>query len=103
MTSPLPGVTAEQLTTIRAILQGIPASPPIQFFLFGSRVEGGFRANSDLDILISSSQPLDLSTLSLLREQFEESPLPFKVDLLEECRLSESIRKSLQNLFRFPL
>ena len=49
---------------------------------FGSRVTGGNRPFSDLDIAICGDAPVDGATLFGLREALEESDLPINVDVV---------------------
>ena len=51
--------------------------------VIGSRVSGRAKRFSDLDIVIGGAPPLDLAALARMREDFEESDLPFSVDLIE--------------------
>ena len=52
--------------------------------VFGSRATGrGFKAHSDLDLLIDSPVELPLIALADVREALAESDLPFSVDLLD--------------------
>ncbi|WP_413613386.1 nucleotidyltransferase family protein [Bdellovibrio sp. HCB-110] len=55
--------------------------------IFGSRVRGGYRQYSDLDLWIESVPPLDRTEEADLRSLFEESELPIKVDIVtpETC------------------
>ena len=51
---------------------------------FGSRATGlGLKDHSDLHLLVDSPIELPLIILANLREAFNESDLPFSVDLLE--------------------
>ena len=52
---------------------------PFDAVVFGSRATGRSRRFSDLDVCIRS--PITLGTLGGLREAFDESDLPFVVDL----------------------
>ena len=49
---------------------------------FGSRVTGGNRPFSDLDIAICGNAPVDGAALFGLREALEESDLPINVDVV---------------------
>ena len=49
---------------------------------FGSRVAGGSRPFSDLDIAICGAEPLNDTALLRLREALEESDLPIEVDVV---------------------
>ena len=62
----------------------------LEVWAFGSRVDGNPRPFSDLDLAIVSDQPLSLSLLAELAEDFEQSDLDFKVDLLDYGRLPPS-------------
>jgi predicted nucleotidyltransferase len=75
------------------IVKSILHSKPQAFYVFGSRANNTARELSDLDILVKSS----ISTLELsqLREEFEESNLPFKVDLVVWQEISTSFRNKI--------
>lgn len=77
----------------RRIVEGIVKKHGLQGKVraFGSRVEGGRRLKpySDLDLIIDT--PLNLSQLGLLRSDFEESDLPFKVDITIKKNLTEEM------------
>lgn len=49
----------------------------VRVLAFGSRVKGTARRNSDLDLVVFA----DHASLGALREAFEESCLPFQVDV----------------------
>jgi predicted nucleotidyltransferase len=52
-------------------------------FVFGSRVRGGARPYSDLDLAIEWDRPLGLDLAGQISEAFSESDLPYKVDVLD--------------------
>ncbi|MEP6756618.1 MAG: nucleotidyltransferase domain-containing protein [Chthonomonadales bacterium] len=54
--------------------------PGVEVWAYGSRVGGSPRKNSDLDLVVHT-QPAQRQTVSDLREELEESNLPFKVDM----------------------
>jgi predicted nucleotidyltransferase len=62
------------------ILQKIMANYPYRFYAYGSRVKGGARKFSDLDICYQEDIPLVI--VGDLREELEESDLPFMVELV---------------------
>lgn len=66
--------------------------PNVKFWLFGSRIKGTAKHYSDLDIAIISEQPINLTTLSALEEEFAESDLTFKVDLVDWQRISSEFK-----------
>ena len=65
---------------ITDILAAVIPTTPV--YAFGSRVTGGYRATSDLDLLLDDQEVLPTITISALREAFEDSPLHFRVDIL---------------------
>jgi len=72
-----------ELAIVNAILtQLLP--PGYRVFAFGSRASGlQLKPWSDLDLLIEGPEPLPTEIAGRLREAFDESPLPWKVDLVE--------------------
>lgn len=50
-------------------------------WLFGSRALGTFKPSSDIDIAVQG-EGLSLTDMAQLLDQFEQSSLPFKVDLV---------------------
>lgn len=66
--------------------------PDCAVWAFGSRVNGTPRPFSDLDLAIVSRAPLSLGVLAELAEDFDESSLSFKVDLLDWASTDPSFR-----------
>ena len=57
--------------------------PNRNIWAFGSRATGKhFKRFSDLDLLIDGPQ-MSLLESELIKEAFDQSPLPFKVDIVE--------------------
>ena len=71
----IPGLTDEQLSQVQKCL---PKQTKVK--LFGSRVKGNFRQLSDLDVCIMSD--LSRAEITKIIEAFEESDLPFTVDVV---------------------
>ena len=59
---------------------------------FGSRVTWTANEHSDLDLTICGTTPLSPLVLQRLKEAFDESDLPIRVDLLDWHRLSKKFR-----------
>ena len=51
---------------------------------------------SDLDLAVSGEGPLDWRTLGRLKEAFEESDLPMRVDVLDWHALSDDFRRVVE-------
>ncbi len=58
-------------------------------WVFGSRATGKAKPFSDLDLAIDAGQKLSQSDYSDLSEAFENSVLPYKVDLVDMHNVSE--------------
>ena len=86
-------VTDEQMEIIRAILA--LWVPRAEVRMFGSRTNGMARKHSDLDLAVVADPKIDFSTMNRLREAFEDSELPFRVDVLDWNALSDSFRKTI--------
>ncbi|MCE5319391.1 MAG: nucleotidyltransferase domain-containing protein [Parachlamydia sp.] len=79
------------------IIRDILSHYPFHFYAFGSRVKGTNKTFSDLDIC--SMDDIPELTKFYLKEAFEDSNLPFKVDILEWNKIS----KDFQNIIKQDL
>ena len=61
--------------------------------LFGSRANGTAKPHSDIDLVIMGDESLPVTTMRILRDAFDDSDLPFQVDLVEWAGTSEEFRK----------
>jgi predicted nucleotidyltransferase len=51
---------------------------------------------SDLDLAIKAKSALDWKQLAEIKETFQESELPFRVDVLDWNDIAESFRKAIE-------
>ncbi len=82
------------LATVERILT--EQVPECEVRAFGSRATWTSKDYSDLDLAIVGSGPLDWKTLGRLKEAFEESDLPIRVDVLDWHAISESFRDVIE-------
>lgn len=68
-----------------------------EVWAFGSRARHTAKPYSDLDLVVITKQPLSLGALALINEEFEESDLPWKVDLVDWTATSELFREIIQH------
>jgi uncharacterized protein len=78
-----------------AILQGVLRKylpKGARAFVFGSRVHGGARRYSDLDLALEWDQPLGLDLIGQIAEALSESDLPYKVDIVDLAVVDSEFR-----------
>jgi len=63
-----------------------------EVYAFGSRTKNSARKFSDLDILIKPVQPLSYLHLSSIEEDFSESDLPFRTDIVDWHRIDDDFK-----------
>ncbi|MFH1372098.1 MAG: nucleotidyltransferase domain-containing protein [Planctomycetota bacterium] len=83
-------VEPHNLVIIRQILQKFV--PDFEIRAFGSRVNGTVKPYSDLDLVIVGKEKIKRRTRALLREEFAESNLPFRVDVLDYNAISKEFQ-----------
>lgn len=68
-------------------------SPDARVWVFGSRITGRAWRYSDLDLAIDAGRPLTLDETADLRDAFDESDLPYRVDIVDWCAISDAFRR----------
>ena len=86
-------LTPAQMKTLRSLLQR--HLPGVAAWAYGSRVKWTSRPESDLDLVVFST-PEQQAKVSALREAFDESNLPFRVDLFVWDEVPEKFRKTIK-------
>ena len=86
-------ITADQYKTILSLLER--HLPNTAAWVYGSRVKWTSRPQSDLDLVVFAT-PEQNHHVSDLREAFEESNLPFRVDLFVWDAVPEKFRKHIK-------
>lgn len=85
-------ISPEQWKIVRDILQ--KHIPQHEVWAFGSRVKGTAKPYSDLDLAIFS--PLSAALSAALTDEFSESELPWKVDLVDWVTTSDVFREIIK-------
>ena len=70
--------------------------PNATVWVFGSRVKQTANNSSDLDLVIISKSKIPLQVMGSLNFDFEESDLPFKVDVLDWQNISDDFKKVIK-------
>ena len=87
-------INPTHLETIQRILN--KHVPDCEVRAFGSRAKWNAEDYSDLDLAVVGDQPLEWRMLSRLEMAFEESDLPFRVDVLDWHDISDKFRKLIE-------
>ena len=85
-------ITTEQRKTILALLER--HLPDTEAWMYGSRIKWTSSPQSDLDMVVLST-PEQARGVSSLREAFEDSNLPFRVDLFVWNDVPDSFRSQI--------
>jgi predicted nucleotidyltransferase len=88
------GLTPEQFEILNQVVVSPLKSHDATVWIFGSRARGDHKPFSDLDIMYDTkdSTQLPKGFISHLREEIEESRLPFKVDLVDVNYMADSYK-----------
>ena len=84
-------IAPEYMAIVQAVLQ--KNVPQRTVWAFGSRVKGTAKPYSDLDLAVVGDTPLSWMELAGLADDFSNSDLPWKVDIVDWANTSEEFRK----------
>lgn len=79
---------------VRGILQ--KHVPQYAVWAFGSRAKWTAKQHSDLDLAVITDKPLPLAVSAALADDFSESDLPWRVDVVDWAATSESFREIIE-------
>jgi len=86
-------IRPDQLEMVKSIL--MREAPGCEVRAFGSRVNDTARESSDLDLAVVGKAKLDWKVMGELKAAFEESMLPFRVDVLDWNAIPENFRENI--------
>ena len=89
-------IKQEYLAKIRAIIKRL--CPNAVVWAYGSRVGGDAHSGSDLDLAVKDFGQTDAS-IATLKEAFEESNIPFLIDLTEFDKLPISFQQEIEKKY----
>lgn len=96
-------VSPEHLAIVLDILQ--KNVPDLEVWAFGSRVAetpeeiARIKKYSDLDLAVMTTVPLPIRTLGRLKDDFSDSSLPWRVDVVDWAETSESFRRIIEGKY----
>jgi type I restriction enzyme S subunit len=71
--------------------------PDSTVWVFGSRATGRAKKFSDLDLCIKAHTTIGLDVTSAMAEDFAQSDLPWKVDIVDWWSISDAFRAIIQH------
>jgi type I restriction enzyme S subunit len=84
-------VRRDHLAIIRSVLKLLV--PSYRVLAFGSRVKHTARDTSDLDLCVIGNERLSTAVLVDLRDEFSQSNLPYKVDVVDWAAITPDFQK----------
>lgn len=72
-------------------------SPQIKVYVFGSRTKCATKQYADLDLALESDEIIDPTIIDKLHIEFEDSLLPFKVDIIDLKNIDEDFYHAIVN------
>ena len=92
--APLIDIRPDDWEIVRSILAR--HVPQYAVWAFGSRAKWTAKPYSDLDLAVITSEALSLELSASLKDDFSESDLPWKVDVVDWATTSESFRRVIE-------
>ena len=84
-------VSSEEFEIIKNILNSYIKKGKV--YAFGSRYKNNNRKFSDFDIAIDMGEKLSFEFLNIVKDAFEESDLPYRVDIIDYNNISDKFKK----------
>jgi len=90
-------ISEKHRAIIAAILHDL--IPDCEVRAYGSRTNGNSHSGSDLDLVVAGKEKIPLKLLLKLKGAFEESNLPFSVDVLDWNEIPEDFKRSIEKKY----
>jgi type I restriction enzyme S subunit len=87
-------ITPSDLAVVQHILRRFV--PDRDVVAFGSRAKWTAKPASDLDLAILGETPLPVAAIAAMKDAFEESSLPFNVDLIDWATTKDAFRQIIR-------
>ena len=85
------------LNIAKEIVLSLIDKEKVTVFLFGSRADGEYRSDSDLDIGFVADEKIDLFVFTQIREALNNSIVPYRFDLVDFSVVSDDFKKIAMN------
>lgn len=95
MTEAQVDIRPKDIEIVRSILRrNLPEDASV--WVFGSRAQGKARRGADLDLALDAGRPLSKSESYALADAFEQSDLPYTVDVVDLRTVTESFKAIIE-------
>jgi predicted nucleotidyltransferase len=84
-------LSATERTMVEDILRTYANDQPYRVIIFGSRATGTAKKYSDIDVALIGSHTISPRVYSMLKEAFEDSSLPYTVDIIDGKTVSDQL------------
>lgn len=88
-------LTTPEMAIVKAILAEVV--PGYEVRVFGSHLKGGAKKYSDLDLVVVGNQKLERSRMAQLKSAFQNSKLPFRVEVLDWHRIPSHFKQIIED------
>lgn len=69
--------------------------PKSKIYLFGSRARKQHHVGSDIDLAIDAQKALEIGVLGNIKEEIEESTIPFFVDIIDLNNIDADMKEEI--------
>lgn len=90
-------ISAPHLEMVKKILK--KHVPDCEVRVFGSRLNENVKSYADLDLAIVGKEKLSTDKIYSLKEDFQESDLPFRVDVLDWNSISPEFKAVIEKKY----
>ena len=95
MATPPVDIRPDHLKIVHDILrEHLP--PDVKVWVFGSRATWTTKHSSDLDLALECADKIDRKVRGYLEDAFEDSDLPYTVDVVDMSQVSDSFRRIVE-------
>lgn len=85
----------DYLTETRRVVHEVLRGYKVTVYLFGSWAKGTAQRRSDIDLAVDAKRPLPPGLLAHLREQLEESHIPYRVEVVDLTSADPAFRTAV--------
>ncbi len=89
-------LTANEQATLEKIVKNHATDQDYRVVIFGSRATGKSKKYSDVDLALIGQSPVPNQTIAYLNEAFDDSTLPYSVDIVDFAKASPNLQAQIK-------